>query len=94
MYQITSEDSQIPGKVFLLSVADPRHNSLKQKPFYYAHDFVGQKFGLGTVRKAYLCILIIEVSSGILSWGHVPRASVLAVRLGSYLLLCAVSGGA
>ena len=55
---------------------------------------MGPKFGLGIVRKAYLCILIIEVSSGILSWGHVPRTSVLAVRLGFYLLLCAVSGGA
>ena len=40
---------------------------------------MGQKFDLGIVRKAYLCVLIIEVSSGILSWGPVPRASVLAV---------------
>ena len=96
MYQITSEDSQIPGKVFLLSVADPRHNSLKQKPFYYAHDFVGQEFRQGTVGVAYLYFITFEASGVALmvrdGWNRYTtamfEASILAVaRFFPYHLL-------
>ena len=40
----------------------PRHNSLKQKPFYYARDFVGQEFRQGTVGVAYLYFITFEAS--------------------------------
>lgn len=68
----------------------------------YAHNFVDQKFGLRIVRVAYFCIMMTEVSAGVLKWQEMVETAPLKLhgqglgstcRLGSLLLPHVVSGG-
>ena len=72
-----------PASCSFYLLMTPRHNGLKQKPFYYAHDFVGQEFRQSTVGVAYLYSVMLGASGVVLivrgGWDPCARAICLGL---------------